>query len=112
MDAVEIIIPISFFISVVAIAYFFFYTRNKERLALIENGADAKMFQIRTNKAGSLKVGMFLVGIALGIITAGMLDAFTTIKEEIAYFSMMFLFGGSSLILYYYLNNNKKDEEA
>jgi len=35
----EILIPLSFFAAVFGIAYLYFITRNKERMALIEKGA-------------------------------------------------------------------------
>ena len=40
----EVLIPISFFLAVFGIIYLFLSTRNKERLALIEKGADASIF--------------------------------------------------------------------
>ena len=38
-------IPLAFFASVVLVAYMFYSTRNKERMALIEKGADASLFR-------------------------------------------------------------------
>ena len=43
MGSEVIIIPIIFGV-ILAIAYLYFSTRNKERLALIEKGADASIF--------------------------------------------------------------------
>ena len=43
MGSEVIILPIIFGV-IFAIAYLFFSTRNKERLALIEKGADASIF--------------------------------------------------------------------
>jgi len=39
-----VLIPLTFFIVVFAITYLHYSTRNKERLALIEKGADASIF--------------------------------------------------------------------
>ena len=98
----EILIPIAFFITAFGILYVIFSTRNKERLALIEKGADASLFQSkRNNKHHSLKAGMFLAGIGLGILLGNILDVTTQLKEEVAYFSMIFLCGGFSLIFFY-----------
>ena len=40
----EILIPITMFAAIFGIVYLYFSTRNKERLALIEKGADASIF--------------------------------------------------------------------
>ena len=97
----EIIIPIALFATVFGIAYIFFTTRNKERLALIEKGADASLLNVKRNKLGALKIGMFLAGIALGLLLGNIIAETTTLKEEVAYFSMMLLGGGISLISFY-----------
>jgi len=39
-----IVIPASLFLTIFGIVYLYFSTRNKERLALIEKGADASNF--------------------------------------------------------------------
>ena len=44
MQAVEILVPISLFLIVFGIFYIYFTTRHRERLALIEKGADASLF--------------------------------------------------------------------
>ena len=55
-DAAELLIPISFFLVVFGIIYLYFSTRNKERLALIEKGADASIFNLgkRSDHRGKL----------------------------------------------------------
>ena len=98
------------------IFYMFFTTRNKERLALIEKGADAKLFNTGkkisvTWKNFALSAGMFLVGAALGVLAAGILAATTTIHEGVAYPSMIFLFAGVSLILYFFLARKLRNGE-
>jgi hypothetical protein len=105
--AEDIIVPIAIFGTIFGILYVFFTTRNKERLALIEKGADASLFaspkRINNNKTFALKAGMFLVGIALGLLLGNVIAETTRLKEEVAYFSMTFLCGGLSLIIFYFL---------
>lgn len=107
---------ISFFAMVFGIAYIYYSTRNKERMALIEKGADASLFN--TGKEGpkfnfswgkfTLKVGMLLMGIALGII-AGAINAFSgIIPEDPGYGAMICFFGGLSLVLYYIIDRKSK----
>ena len=43
---VEILIPISLFLMIFGIIYLYYSTRNRERMALIEKGADASIFLI------------------------------------------------------------------
>ena len=95
----EILIPISMFASIVLVLYLFITTRNKERMALIEKGADANLFKSKSKPFPALKIGMFIVGIGLGILFGNIIAANTTLQEETAYFSMIFLFAGSSLII-------------
>lgn len=99
---------IAFFATVFGIFYIHVTTRNKERMALIEKGADASLFN--TGKEGksffnwgkvTLKFGMFLMGIALGIIAGGALTNFGFLEEGANYTSMIFFFGGLSLVLFY-----------
>ena len=103
--AQDIIIPIALFGSIFGILYVYFTTRNKERLALIEKGADASLFNTgkRNNKTVALKIGMFLCGIALGLLLGNVIAETTRLQEEIAYFSMTFLCGGLSLIIFYFI---------
>ncbi len=110
-----VIVFIAMFASVFGIAYIFFTTRNKERMALIEKGADASLFN--TGKTGimnfswsrfSLKTGMFLMGIGLGIIAGGILDNFGALDEGPGYASMIFFFGGLGLVLFYIIDRKNK----
>lgn len=107
---------IAFFATVFGIMYVYYTTRNKERLALIEKGADASLFN--TGKEGrgsygwgklSLKLGMLLTGIGLGIIAGAILESASVFPSEVAgYFSMIFIFGGLALILFYIIDRKNK----
>jgi len=95
----EVLIPITMFAGVFGIFYVFITARNKERMAMIEKGADASMFVTkRKYVAMTLKIGMLLVGVALGILMGSLIDEYSTLPSEVGYFSMIFLFGGIALI--------------
>jgi hypothetical protein len=99
---VEIFIPLAFFASIVLIVYIYYTNRHKERMALIEKGLDAGIF--RSSRPVSLltfKIGFFFIGLGIGILIGNIIAATTTLEEEVAYFSMLFLFGGASLIVYH-----------
>ena len=107
---VEILVPLAFFALVFGSWYLYVTTRNKERLALIEKGADPKLF--KTKDAGSafrtLKLGLFFIGIAIGIIGGYFLTE-GGMEEEPAYFSMIFLFGGVALTTSYFLQKRQPE---
>ena len=105
------IIFIALFAAVFGIMYVYYTSRNKERLALIEKGADASMFH--TGKEASkrtfnwnkftLKTGMLFMGVAIGIIVAAIMSSAGMLTEGANYPSMIFFFGGLSLVLYYFI---------
>jgi hypothetical protein len=82
--------------------------RKKERIALIEKGADASIFTTKPESSPSLKWGIFLTGLAIGLLLGNILEAYTRMRPEVAYFAMIFLFGGMALVGYYVIENKKK----
>lgn len=109
MNNLEVLIPITMFAAIFGILYVFLMTRNKERLAMIDKGADAGIFNKRLNRVG-LKLGLLLAGIALGILMGQLLAINTSIIEEAAMFSMIFLFAGIGLIAEHFIS--KKEDKA
>jgi len=108
---------IALFATVFGIMYVFYNARNKERMALIEKGADASLFN--TGKEGSgntfwnwskftLKIGMLAMGISAGIIAGAILDSYDIMRNEPGYVSMIFFFGGLSLVLFYVFDRKSK----
>jgi len=96
---------------IIALAYL--KNRRIERTALIASGKDASIFEENRSKPKhylTLKYGMLLVGLALGVLMGAYLDANTFLDEAAAYFSMVLAFGGTSLILFYLLMKNKLEE--
>lgn len=85
---------------VFGVVYVTVTARNRERMALIEKGADPKLFEsVKTApKGGILKWGLFLIGIGLGIFFAAFL-ASSGFNEDAAYPSMICLFGGAGLLV-------------
>jgi uncharacterized protein DUF6249 len=101
MNDLEFIIPVAFFVVVYGI--FQLYVRRKERLALIDKGLTAAIFNSESNVSPSLKYGIFCIGIAIGFLMGEILAEFTHLNEGIAYLSMIFLFGGIGLVVYYFI---------
>lgn len=101
-----ILIPLIVFACIFGVIYVIFSTRNKERLALIEKGADAKLFN--TGKTYNFKnfflsLGMFLIGVGLGIIGGALLKYNTSLDQGSAYTLSIFFFAGLSLVIYFFV---------
>lgn len=101
-DAAELLIPISFFLVIFGIIYLYYSTRNKERLALIEKGADASIFNIGKRAGSSWKVvvinlAFLLMGIGLGIFIASLFVSYTTLDSDAVIPAMIFLMAGAGL---------------
>ena len=78
--------------------------RYKERRMLMERGADPSIFQeAKPDRFTSLKYGLFLIGIAIGLFFGSIFHTEMNMPEEVAYFSMVFLFGGLALVISYFL---------
>lgn len=81
--------------------------RKKERMKLIEKGVDASIFVTKTETSPSLKWGIVLTGLAIGLLIGNLLETYAGMRAEVAYFSMIFLFGGLGLIIYYAIESKK-----
>ncbi|MFN8240575.1 MAG: DUF6249 domain-containing protein [Bacteroidales bacterium] len=106
---------IALFATVFGIFYIFITTRNRERLALIEKGADASLFNTGKGEGKSfswskftLKLGMLAMGIAVGIITGALFTQSGILVPGANYTSMIFFFGGLSLVLFYLIDKKSK----
>jgi len=107
---------IAFFAMIFGIMYLFYTTRNKERMALIEKGADASLFNTGKTHVPwlnwgkfALKTGMLLIGVGLGIIAGAILDSVEAFPDpEAGYFSMIFIFGGLALVIFYLIDRRSK----
>lgn len=100
-----ILIPIAFFAMIFGSLYVYLTTRNRERLALIDKGASPELFKSKSDvNYGYMifKLGLFFIGIALGIV-AGYFLAEAGMQKVSAYFSMIFMFGGIGLVVSFLL---------
>ena len=104
MGSEVIIIPIIFGV-ILAIVYLYFSTRNKERMALIEKGADASIF-VKGRARGSipfwkiiiLNIAFLLIGIGVAIFLATFLVNTLGMDDDVAYPATIFLMAGLGLL--------------
>jgi len=109
----EFLIPLGFFATIFGIIYLYLTTRNRERMALIEKGADASLFNTgRSLRAGQLLVSLALlaIGIGVGVLTGAMLEQ-AGLDEDVAYPASVFIFAGLGLLISYYLNKRNADKD-
>ena len=108
MHAVPIVIVTVSTISIVTMVIFIRKFTNDERMALIEKGADPKLFK-GTGGNVAMKFGLLLIGAGIGLLVGNFLSNISGIEEEVAYFSMLFLFGGLGLFSSHLLD--KRDQQ-
>jgi hypothetical protein len=106
-----VFVPLGFFAMVVAIVYL--RQRKQERLVMMQKGIDARFFETAKHSMQSLKWGIVLVALGLGMLTAKVLSKtqYFFPRTEEAYFSMLFLFGGVSLLIFHFIDRRRHDQE-
>jgi len=110
---VQILVPLGLFAMIFGIVYLGVTTRNRERMALIERGADPTLFETKkkANTSGSMKVGLFFFGIGVGVVVAYLLTSGGGMDEGAAYPSMIFIFGGLALIVSHLWERKQEKED-
>lgn len=103
-------IPIAFFAMILGIVYLSY--RKKERMALIQSGRDASILKDDGRCYSSLKWGLLLFGVGLGLLIAEFMAKYQVMSPEAAYFSMASIFGGMALIIDFFIEKYRKESEA
>jgi len=107
-----ILIPISLFLAIFGIVYLYLSTRNKERLALIEKGADASIFMRDRSHTSPvwkiliLNLALLLMAIGLGVFIASILHYNVGVDEDVAYPGTIFLMAGIGLFVGFNMTKN------
>lgn len=116
--AAAILIPVSFFLFVFATLYLFFTTRNKERMALIEKGAEASIFvQGRSKgttqvwKVFTLNLALVLIGVGLAIFIGSFMEYSWGVDGDVAYPGSIFLFAGIGLLVGFFLTKRMESDD-
>jgi len=109
----EFLVPITLFTTGFAMIFGIRYLMNKERMAMIERGINPKDGQSAPKPFLSLKIGLLLVGLGLGLLVA----LFTVISAKISddeaaavYFGCVLIFGGVGLIVSYVIEKKWLDQ--
>ena len=128
LELAELLVPIfgmlTSFGSIFGIFYIYMTIRNKERMALIENGLNPNAFGNQENnglKRWMLRLSLVSIGISLGVIIAFVLieifrggETNKYYLDDVFYPSCIFLFGGLGLLSSYFieLKLDKKEKST
>jgi hypothetical protein len=92
----------------VMVAYIRKY-ENIERMAIIDKGLSPDLFKKERSTSGALRAALLLIGSGIGILMGFWLDAAFNM-EEVAYFSMILIFGGLGLGIAYLIEEKKNKQ--
>lgn len=114
----EVIVIIVFWAVIFGIAYLYFSTRHKERLALIEKGVDASVFVKGREytqpiwKVLILNLALLLMGIGAGVVLGGLLSEVAGVHEHIAMPGSIFMLAGTGLLIGFFITKNMEREKS
>jgi hypothetical protein len=104
--AETILVVLIIFSAIFGIIFTFLTTRNKERLALIENGADAKLFNSGKKYSFGqfiLNIALLAIGVGVGVLVGALFNQ-GGLEEGVAFTSSIFIFGGIGLMVSFFMN--------
>jgi len=121
-DIAPALMGLAIFATLFGIVYFYLSYRNKERMALIESGADADLFYAKKNKKKAtpflLSIGLVSIGLAVGITLGFIIERILFYMDNNRhdeypqiYFAMIFLFVGLALVKAYQLSRKYEKED-
>lgn len=108
----EILVSLIVFSTIFGVAYVYLTTRNKERMALIEKGADATLFNSGKRKGlGSivLNLALLAIGVGVGVLVGAGLEQ-GGMDGDVSYPANIFIFAGIGLVASFFINR-KLDKE-
>lgn len=114
MGAEVVGIPVIFGV-IFGIFYLFISARNKERLALIEKGADASIFYGKNRvtpvwKVVVINLACLLMGIGLGIFIGALFSDTLGMREDIAMPGAILFCAGFGLISGFFVTKKLSDD--
>ena len=111
-EVIAVFIPIVTVVSVIVMIIYLRRFENEERMAMIEKGVDPAFFNIKKQRNTSLplRFSLLMIGVGIGLFVGYILDS-SMGMDEVAYFSMLFIWGGAGLGLAYIIEEKKIKED-
>jgi len=104
MDFGKTIAYIAFYLVSLAIFYYYLTTRNKERMSLIESGANPDMFNSPERYYMLFVIGMVAMGLAIGILVGYLFTSFVSQEtSSLQYLMGMLFFGGAAMLVSFFI---------
>ncbi len=110
-DLVPIVAIAGFFSTVIFIVYILVSSRHKERMALLEYGKEANVFEKRPNRLRAIKQGLVAAMVGVGLLMGNVMTAFG-MDEDIVYIAMGLIMGGAGLVGFHLLAPRDKNDEV
>lgn len=107
---VSIIVPLALFSAVFGAIYVFIMTKHREKMYMMENQLDREEYGFRLfdGTYQTLKVGILMISLAVGLLAGNYLDETYWVDKEFAHLFGMLLFGGIGLIIHFLIEKNSK----
>jgi hypothetical protein len=109
----EELIPITMFLGAFAMIFGIRYLVNKEKMAMIERGLDPGINKAAPKPFLSLKFGLLMIGLGIGLLLAMFIVLQNHLTEEQGvpvYFGLLSVFGGIGLIVSYLIEKKWLDK--
>lgn len=112
---IGVFIPIVTVIGGICMIIFMRHYENMERMAMIAKGMNPNLDKPRrrANPSTTLRFALLAIGAGLGILFGNLLQSSLQMDDEVAFFSMILIFGGLGLLASYVLELRlfKQDEK-
>ena len=98
-------------------SYMTIKSKHEEKMAMIEKGIvleEAMRPERRPNRYNTLRNGIFMIGLSLGVIVGMMLDSAFTYDSDWFFLlvpAITILFGGVALLIYFFLSRSLMEKE-
>lgn len=116
MMDLEMFIPIfgviGFFGSIIIFIYMHYKSRHVERMALIESGQSAELFNKKkfTDTEAALRTGLFLIGGGSGFMIGKIVESALNWGDGSGIIPITLIGAGIGLVIFYNLITNKKKD--
>ena len=108
---IGVLLPIIISLGAFAMIILLRRMESTEKLKMIEKGIDVSKMEKPHKKGGSIKLALVAVGVGVGLLMGNVLDTYSTLDDETAYFSMIFLFAGAGLFIANRIVDKQIDKE-
>ena len=114
----DVVIIMMIFGSIFGVFYLHYNTRNRERMALIEKGADASIFFTKKAKSNTplwkvlvLNLALLLMGVGIGVVMGATLGEYSSMEKSVTMPGSIFFFAGTGLLVGYFISRDFDKEK-